>query len=467
MPSSYPQKTSCASYSALPMTGNEFGDIRETLDNNKDYYWNGTNWLFVNKTLKRLFTSNPDPSPDPANPGFHKIGIENRESGVFSEVPYASETSSGVISAADYIEFKESTPGDVSLLEARVSELENTQEMQDTDIVFLDERISTHTSEINSLNVSQANQDTQIAANTSAISTTSSNLSYLSTTVSGHTTSINSLNASQAVQDGKISALETTSATHTTQIASNTSAIATTNSNVSSLSTTVTGHTTSINSLNSSQTVQDGQITTLQSTTASHTTQISSLQASDSSQNTAIANINTALSGKEPTITPGTATQYWDGTKSWKTLEMAALLPVTAGTAAATGRIGEIIPAQVSSLTATGVASSGAWGSVTSITLTPGVWEIYGVCGLSQGTSLLSGVVGAGVSTSSIGVGIDPFDAVSFSSTLLSAGEAMVNTPLKVVSISSNTTYYLNSKFTYTLAVNLQHRGRIFAIRSR
>lgn len=49
------------------------------------------------------------------------------------------------------------------------------------------------------------------------------------------------------------------------------------------------------------------------------------LSAAASIPQSAITSLTTDLAGKEPTITAGTATQYWRGDKSWQTLNVAAV----------------------------------------------------------------------------------------------------------------------------------------------
>lgn len=79
---------------------------------------------------------------------------------------------------------------------------------------------------------------------------------------------------------------------------------------------------------------------------------------SDDSHNHIISNVDglqTALDGKEPTITAGTTSQYWRGDKSWQTLDKSAVgLSNVENTALSTW-------AGSSSITTVGTISSGTW----------------------------------------------------------------------------------------------------------
>lgn len=169
---------------------------------------------------------------------------------------------------------------------------------------------------------------------------------------------------------------------------------------------------------------------------------------------------------KEPAITAGTTDQYWRGDKTWQTLNVAALLPETSGTAASAGRIGEIISSSVNSATSSGVAATGDWGAVTSISLTAGVWQVQGVVGFTENGANLTTALECGVSASATGAGIGEFDTSVAPFLVSSTSDALLPTPIQYVNISSTTSYYLNSRFYYT-AGSPQHRGRIIAIRIR
>jgi phosphohistidine swiveling domain-containing protein len=176
--------------------------------------------------------------------------------------------------------------------------------------------------------------------------------------------------------------------------------------------------------------------------------------------------IQTQLDGKEPTITSGTATQYWRGDKSFQTLDMTALLATTAGTAQATGKIGEVLTASQTSNTTTGVAATGTYGSPISLSLTAGSWLISGTAGFNENGATLTTGVQTGISASSTGSGINEFDTQLAPYLISSTSDALLTTPVVYVDISSTTTYYLNTRFWYTSGTP-QHRGRIQARRVR
>lgn len=172
------------------------------------------------------------------------------------------------------------------------------------------------------------------------------------------------------------------------------------------------------------------------------------------------------FNAKEPAITAATTADYYRGDKTFQPLNVAALGVVTDGSSAASGKIGEILAASQATNTTTGVGATGAFGSVTSVSLTAGVWEIDGVIAFNENGSVLTTALEGAISASATGVGITDFDRCVLPNLISSTSDALSPVPSQVVSISSTTTYYLNSKFYYT-AGTPRHRGRIIARRIR
>lgn len=169
---------------------------------------------------------------------------------------------------------------------------------------------------------------------------------------------------------------------------------------------------------------------------------------------------------KEPAITAGTTAQYWRGDKTFQTLNVAALQAVTGGGSASAGTIGEILTGTQATNTDSNVAASGSWGFATSVSLTAGVWQVQGNAGFDSNGAILTTALECGISASTTGSGIDEFNTSVSPFILSAASDALIPTPVVYISISSTTTYYLNTRFYYTLGTP-QHRGRIQALRIR
>ena len=171
------------------------------------------------------------------------------------------------------------------------------------------------------------------------------------------------------------------------------------------------------------------------------------------------------FSGKEDAIAAGTGTQYWDGTKSWTDLNLSALTAVTNGASASSGTIGELQENAVAVATTGNVAATGAWGFVTSTSLTAGVWILTGVVGFNENGATLTTAMAAGFSTSSSGPVTDTYSA-QVNALISGSADAIVAIPFRVINISSTQTWFLNTKFTYTSGTPA-HYGRIIALRIR
>lgn len=138
-------------------------------------------------------------------------------------------------------------------------------------------------------------------------------------------------------------------------------------------------------------------------------------------------------------------------------------------TAAVSGQQGEIIESKIS--TATNAAATGTFLALTSITLTPGDWDIAGLAVEVVGTGATTTAGGAleaciGTTTASSAGCTSGYDYVQQAHTLASNDANSLTIPAKRVNISSSTTYYLNVKQTYS-AGTPQWRGSITARRAR
>lgn len=181
---------------------------------------------------------------------------------------------------------------------------------------------------------------------------------------------------------------------------------------------------------------------------------------------TITASLSGTASGNEPIITAGTTADYWRGDKTFQLLQISALTAVIAGTAAAVGKIGEILSATQASNTATGVGASGVYGNVISVSLTAGSWYVWGTAGFSENAAVLINGMQCGISASASGAGLSEFDTALFPGLISSTADLLLSAPGVIVDISSTTTYYLNTKFSYTSG-SPQHRGQIRAWRIR
>lgn len=196
-------------------------------------------------------------------------------------------------------------------------------------------------------------------------------------------------------------------------------------------------------------------------------TGIISIQVATGAQNGYLSSTDwNTFNNKEPAISSGTTAQYWRGDKTFQTLQVSAMTAVTDGSAAAVGKIGEILTASQASNTTTGVGSTGTYGSVVSLALTAGVWRVHGTAGFNENGAVLTTALECGISASATGVAISEFNTTINPYLISSTSDALFSTPMVDVNIASPTTYYLNSKFTYTSGTP-RHRGKITAIRIR
>jgi hypothetical protein len=139
------------------------------------------------------------------------------------------------------------------------------------------------------------------------------------------------------------------------------------------------------------------------------------------------------------------------------------LVPVTDGTSPSPGQVGELASASQAALTVTGIGATGTYGSVVSLALTAGRWELQGVGRLAENTAVLENFVRLGISASATGVGIGDFEYIQ-SAPFLTGQPIQLLTPVVRVSIAVNTTFYLNSYFNYGSGTP-QHAGTLWAFR--
>ena len=165
----------------------------------------------------------------------------------------------------------------------------------------------------------------------------------------------------------------------------------------------------------------------------------------------------------EPTIAAGTTSQYWRGDKTFQTLNTDALVPFAGGTHTA-GLIGALISSSVTAATTTGVAATGTYGNVTSISLPAGQYLLTGVAGFSQNGANLTTSLSCGFSSSTDGSALGTLDPATYNALISSTSDLVAPVPTLIVAPTTTTTYYLNTRFYYTSGTP-QHYGRIIATR--
>jgi hypothetical protein len=144
------------------------------------------------------------------------------------------------------------------------------------------------------------------------------------------------------------------------------------------------------------------------------------------------------------------------------------LAGVQDGTAFTAGAVGEYIESTVS--TPTNAAATGTYLALTSISLTPGQWDIASVVqALPNGstvtvdgaTELVVGTTTASATGSTVG-----YDRQTENFAIATGNAHQIVVPRKIVNISATTTYYVNVLATYTVGTP-QFVGSISAIRMR
>lgn len=196
-----------------------------------------------------------------------------------------------------------------------------------------------------------------------------------------------------------------------------------------------------------------------------NTTGVISMAQADGATDGYLSSVDwTTFNNKQDDIVATTAADFYRGDKTFALLDLAALTPETSGTPAASGKIGQLVTATQAASTGTGVGASGVYGNVTSISVPAGRWLAWGSAAFVENTADLTTGLQCGISASAAGAGLGEFDT-SLSSALISGtSDLILATPHVVIDIASTTTYYLNTKFTYTSG-SPQHRGKITALR--
>lgn len=135
------------------------------------------------------------------------------------------------------------------------------------------------------------------------------------------------------------------------------------------------------------------------------------------------------------------------------------------GTVAPKGYIGEVIQTTIS--TSTNAATTNTFLALGSIALTPGVWLISGYAQLQRANATLTSdaSIVIGTTSASISGSVAGYTNIAFTPTTITSADFNSGAiPMYPVSISSNTTYYLNVLAQYS-AGTPQWRGVITAVR--
>ena len=133
----------------------------------------------------------------------------------------------------------------------------------------------------------------------------------------------------------------------------------------------------------------------------------------------------------------------------------------TNATNIASGYVGQILESTY--MFDTNLNATTVWGNQASVTLTPGVWLLYGAVLAKIGTGVAILSVECDVSSTNGGTNGSPNNFVS-----APPPTANYNTPMTIAgvyaNVSANTTYYLNVRATYTSG-NPKSTGRLRAVR--
>lgn len=183
----------------------------------------------------------------------------------------------------------------------------------------------------------------------------------------------------------------------------------------------------------------DGSADAVQLTVEGHSTQTSDIllvQKSDSTDLLNVTNVN--------------------GTK---------IRGTTTNDAAAAGFVGEYIESVQTSLVST--TATNVWRDITSITLTPGDWDICGSWWTEvSGATLTALALGIGTAAGDSSAGMTQGQSWHMGPLPTTASDRSYSSAPYRVSISSNTTYYLKFRGTYTVS-DIDGKGSIMARRWR
>lgn len=168
---------------------------------------------------------------------------------------------------------------------------------------------------------------------------------------------------------------------------------------------------------------------------------------------------------KEPAVTATTAADYYRGDKTFQTLNMAAIGIDATDTAPGAANVLGIVIGPYQTLTTTGVGVTGVWGSVTSVSIPAGYWMITGVMHYEANGATLTTSVKAGFTDSPVATGIDPLEYTELPFISSGSGEQFrITIPTLFIGLSTPTTIYLNTNFTY-FGGTPRHGGQFRAVR--
>ncbi len=168
--------------------------------------------------------------------------------------------------------------------------------------------------------------------------------------------------------------------------------------------------------------------------------------------------LTTGVTGILPVANGGT------GVSALTSLNVESFGVFTDGSSGASGKINELQTATQATTVTTNVGSTGAYGYAISLSVTAGRYLAWGSAQFEENGALLTGAVQAGISSSATGSGLSDFDTVLYNGLVSSTSNSIFGVPPQVISISSTTTYYLNTKFTYG-AGTPKHAGRLNFLR--
>lgn len=139
------------------------------------------------------------------------------------------------------------------------------------------------------------------------------------------------------------------------------------------------------------------------------------------------------------------------------------IVPITDGSFPGVGQLFETVYADTPALSNVDVGLTGDWGFATQIILDAGRWELQGIATLAEGTAVLTDSVACSISDDPAGATIQAFE-LQQTSPFFVGQPLYLLTPIIRVSITANTTYYLNTRFYYSSGAP-EHAGAIWAKR--
>ena len=169
----------------------------------------------------------------------------------------------------------------------------------------------------------------------------------------------------------------------------------------------------------------------------------------------------------------GAGTLLYSGGGVWQTSTVGAVSVTTLtpkfilgalnSTAPAAGYIGEQIRAQLATGSATTLVTATPK-TVTSISVTPGIWDISSLGGFSGATTATQCISAIGTTTNSLAGTVPGDSSVFFPTTGFTNSDLILGIPSFRVSLSATTTYYLIAQCSFTVGTGTAY-GRISATR--